>query len=549
MLVHVDNLPDRHEIDADICIIGTGPAGITIARELMGTPFSICMLECGGQEDDPDLQTFNEGTIAGEPYGGLIESRYRRFGGTAHKWLTKVGEEAGARFVPLDGIDFEERPWLPYSGWPFPKEHLDPYYERAQTIIDLGAYQYTGESWASAERPMLPLAPSRFVTGVYQVSKGNRFREAFLDEIRHAQRITAYVNAFVTEIITEESGTPVCGVHIMSRSGKKFTARAKQYILAAGGIENARLLLNSDRYQSGGVGNENDLVGRFFMEHPILFGASLVPSDKKLFDRAGFYDIHLSKGTLVGGRIGLAETMMRQDRLLNSSIVLYPVTKGMNSAGGKALRQLIGGIRRKHLPAGSARLALQVIGGIPDILSFAFRRYILKHQRSGDGWSKWPDKSKRFDSFDLVFHLEQAPDPDSRITLSTDCDALGMRKVRVEWRFNPINRASADCTLAILADEVQRAGIGKLIIDRETSLQVSVHHHMGTTRMHRDPQLGVVDENCRVHGVENLLIAGSSVFPTGGFVNPTLTIIALAVRLADHVKQRLTVSNDHGPNS
>jgi choline dehydrogenase-like flavoprotein len=341
----------------------------------------------------------------------------------------------------------------------------------------------------------------------------------------------------VVEFETDKTGQRVTEARVACLNGTHFSVRAKRFVLATGGIENARLLLLSNRGHPNGLGNRHDLVGRFFMEHPALFSCDFVPSDPALFDRMGFYDVHPANGAMIGGRLALTEALMRQEQLLNVSVTLFPALRGERSAARTALRKLRGHFHDKMLSVETLRLLGKTAFGIGGLLGYGYRRFVRGDRPVLDGWSRLAEKPGRFGSFEAIMHLEQTPDPENRVMLGTERDALGLPKVELHWRWSARDEANALRAREIFAQEFERASLGRLVIRERVALHSSVHHHMGATRMHRDPRKGVVDENCRVHGVSNLFVAGSSIFPTGGYANPTLTLVALALRLADHLQE------------
>jgi choline dehydrogenase-like flavoprotein len=196
----------------------------------------------------------------------------------------------------------------------------------------------------------------------------------------------------------------------------------------------------------------------------------------------------------------------------------------------RALRRT--SLRRPGLVLGRAG---RVARGLGDVLGYGYRRYLLGHAAADAAWAGLPDKARRFGTFELLLNLEQAPDPDNRVTLGRERDALDQPRAHLAWRWRERDQRSLDRVRRILGEELERAGIGRLVPIAGTTLDPNAHHHLGATRMHRDPRQGVVDEHCRVHATGNLFVAGSSLFPTGGSANPTLTIVALALRLADHL--------------
>lgn len=471
---------DSSSLDADVCIVGAGPTGLTVARALATGDARIVLLESGGRSRDPDAQALSDGTTIGDAYAGPAMTRHRQAGGTAVIWNTWLGAEMGAKYVPLDAIDFEARDWLPLSGWPFDKASLDPYYERAQSLCGLGPYLYRGVDWASPERPPLPLSFGSLTTDVYQFGAARLFTDVYLQELRQARNVLLCLHATAVDLETDASGCVVTHVRVSRVTGRPLRVRANQFVLAAGGIENARLLLLSNSVRRDGLGNESDMVGRCFMEHPRDSSCRLLLADPRLLDRCGLYSIHRADAAIVMGRIAFTEEARRREQLPAMSVTLQP----------------------RPRPSRWLRA----------------------------GWRR------RFDVLELLINLEQAPDPDNRVTLGTDRDRYDQPKAVVHWRWREFDQRNLARVHANLVAGLERSGLGRVVIDTAAAPDPNAHHHMGTTRMHHDPRIGVVTEDARVHGVANLFVAGSSVFPTGGFANPTLTIVALALRLADHLK-------------
>lgn len=541
MIIDARSLPQDEILETHVCIIGAGPAGITLAREFANQNFQVCLLESGGFEFDPKSQSLNDGTIIGDPYPELTSGRLRQFGGTSHAWEGQNDyKKYGFRCLPLDEIDFEKRDWLPYSGWPFSKAHLYPFYDRAQKVCQIGPYAYNVEAWEDKRARQLPFKSDRVTTSISQYAPRDPFTKEYREEIRQLPNVTTILYANVIELLTDETTSKITRVCIASSQNRQFWLAAKIFILATGGLENARLLLASNQQQPTGLGNQNDLVGRFFMERPIL-SCTLVPYSKKLFDQTALYDIYRTKEVPIMARVHLTEAVMRREHLLNNGAQLFPRPLKRQREATLALRSLISSIKNwkslqdlpKHLSVMLRGSDYIIIAG----LSAAIRQ--LPALRRGD-WSYLPYEKRRFSNFEIFYQIEQAPDPNNRVMLSSERDMFGQNKVELHWRLNPIDIQNAIRVQEIWAEEFHKAGLGELQFARKREdwkfEKLAMHHHMGTTRMHNDPKQGVVDANCKVHGISNLFMAGSSVFPTAGYANPTLTIIALSLRLADHLK-------------
>lgn len=541
MIIDARSLPPDDVLATHICIVGAGPAGLTLAREFANQDVPVCLLESGGVEFNPDLQSLCDGTVNGDPYPEMRETRRRQLGGTSHCWEGQNGyQEYGFRCLPLDTIDFEQRDWLPYSGWPFNKAHLDPFYERAQKVCQIGPYAYDVEDWEDKRAVRLPFKSDRITTTMSQYAPRYPFTHEYPEAIKQTPNITTILYANVVEIETDETAQSVMRLRVASSPTKQFSLTAKVFILATGGLENARLLLSSNRQNMTGLGNQNDLVGRFFMDRPIL-SCTLVPHSSKLFNQTALYDIYQTKGIPVMARVQLAEELMRQEHLLNNGAQLFPRPLAHQREATLALRSLVTSLRSSKPPQEALKQIPIVIRGLDYVMAAGFWGAVrwLPWFRQGS-WSYLPLEKRRFSQFEIFYQIEQAPNPHNRVTLSAEQDTFGQPKVELHWRLNPIDIENAVRVQEIWAEEFAKAELGEYQFACKKEdwkfEKAAMHHHMGTTRMHQDPKQGVVDANCKVHGITNLFVAGSSVFPTSGYANPTLTIIALALRLADHIK-------------
>ncbi|MGA7936062.1 MAG: GMC family oxidoreductase [Kovacikia sp.] len=541
MIIDARSLPPDEVLETQVCIVGGGPAGITLAREFANQNFQVCLVESGGFELDPETQSLCDGVVVGDPYPKISETRQRQFGGTSHCWEGQSGyKQFGWRCLPLDKIDFEHRDWLPYSGWPFNKDHLDPFYERAQKVCQIGPYAYEAKDWENQHAVRLPFNGDRVTTTMSQYGLRDPFTTDYREEIRQASNITTLLYANVVEIETDDTTQTVTRLKIACLQNKQFWLTAKVFILATGGLENARLLLASQQKQPAGLGNQHDLVGRFFMDRPIV-SSTLIPFNSKLFDQTALYDIYRIKGIPVMARVQLTEEVMRREHLLNNGAQLFPRPLEHQREATLSLRALIASVRDRKPSEDSLKHLKNALRGSRYIAAAGFWTAIRKLPtlQRGD-WSYLPYEKRRFSQFEIFYQIEQAPDPNNRVVLSAERDRLGQNKVELHWRLNPIDLENVHRIQEIWAEEFAKAGLGELQYARAGEKlkfeKEAMHHHMGTTRMHSDPKQGVVDPNCKLHDISNLFVAGCSVFPTSGYANPTLTIIALSLRLADHIK-------------
>lgn len=515
---------DGTRIEADLCIIGAGAAGITLARAFLGSGVRVCVLESGGFELEPATQELAAGENVGQAYEDLEATRLRYFGGTTNHWAGTC--------APLAPIDFQPRAWVPHSGWPFTRAELEPFYRRAHPICELGAFSYGRQVWQELGRRPDAFNPAVVELDFLRESPPTRFGEVYRAELEQADNVHVLLHANARDIRTDEAARAVRHVELASLTGTRAEVVARIYVLAAGGLENARLLLASDGVEPAGLGNRHDLVGRFFMEHPHTEPGIVVHDEASLTERY-LRRYELSDGAEASPIFGAAPALQARHRALGAHSLLFEVP-GFDS-GVRAARELWLGARKGDLPAALGEKVWYVVRDLDDLASYAYARLVSGERPS--------------DLVQLGFAMrsEQAPNPDSRVTLAEDRDALGMRRLQLDWRLTERDKHAVLTLTRALGAEFARLGLGRVRVADWLSEagnswpadMLGGYHHMGTTRMHDDPKRGVVDADCRVHHVDNLYLAGSSVFPTGGSVNPTLTIVALALRLAEHLERRL----------
>jgi choline dehydrogenase-like flavoprotein len=503
-------LRDGSTLETDVCIVGSGPAGITLAREFLRFSCDAVMLESGGFRAERGIQKLNEGDTVGDAYAGLQHTRHRQVAGSANIWNTPVGRKLGAKYVPLDPWDFQQREDVPHSGWPLDYPHLRPFYERAQEICGLGPLAYEGMDWFVGQESG-PSLDGHLSQRVYQFGLGRPFTSTYLKEIRESANVRLVHHSTAVRLETEAGGRRIVGLSVGTLSGRRFRVRARWILLAAGAIENARLLLLSEGPGGDALGNQHDWVGRCFMEHPRDYALTLVLRSPDLFHSLACYDARpRPSGSIVGGRMALDQATVLSAGLPNASVSLLP---------REAARPSLFRLPRRLLacPHSSGR----------------------QGRRGGYGWSRMKEPSRWFDGFKLIVNLEQRPHVENRVALSRAMDPLGVPRPEVYWRWRDEEQAGLQQLRRGLASWVEASGLGRVEVRSSEEPDPNACHHAGTTRMHADPGQGVVDPNGRVHGTDNLYITGASVFPTAGFANPTLTIVALALRLADHLASRI----------
>jgi len=523
MLIDARDLPQRGTERADLCIIGAGAAGIAIALEFADTPVRVIVVESGGLTAESGGQGIYEVVARPAPRLAVDSSRMRYFGGNTNHWAGNCR--------PLDDTDFEPRDWIPHSGWPIRKSLLLPYYERAQAVCGLDDFRWYDLEACSPHlsHPPLDVDPATLVSRILHTCPVTSFADLHRRRLEATDSIRVWLHAHALSLKTNARGDEVLAVEASGAEGRRSRIEADTFVLAGGGVENARLLLASNDASRNGLGNEHDLVGRFFMEHWYV--------DIPLGRRGETPDLTLYEGRQpVGGasvwcQLVLSEALMRSERIAGLSLWFQRTRPAALSV--EAARRLMASLRGwapADEPLMELRLALSDAGAVA--------RHALRKLGGR------VDSGSPPEGYALRVQLEQKPDRQNRIRLSSERDRFGQARPELALRLGDDERRRYARCLRIAGAEL---GLNGPRLARQLELLLGggqlgfFWHHMGTTRMHSDPEHGVVDSDCRVHGVSNLFVAGSSVFPTGGTASPTLTIVALALRLAAHLRHRLGV--------
>jgi choline dehydrogenase-like flavoprotein len=549
VLIDARALPPDHVVRTGVCIVGAGPAGLSVACELAGSRLGVVVLEAGSADAErtpAEVRTRIGGTVTGEAYPPLDTVRAQGVGGTAPLWFER-GQAFGVRLRPMEEQDFERRDWVPHSGWPFSRAELDPHYRRAEAAFGIGRLA-PDVSASSPDAAAHALAVGPLTSVEFRFA----YRRTLLDHQRRildaAGDVDVWTGASAVELETGEDGGRVERVHVRTAPGRALAVEARWFVLAAGGIDNARLLLLSDRRHPAGLGNEHDNVGRYFADHPGFSDVGLRLRDPALVTRLGPYDGADRGGYGVIRNIQIAAEVQEREGLMNLWTSVHPrVGRRYLDAAGAA-RDLAaaarGPGRARAVPRALRRSAgalLRGAGPLARAAATGAREHVIP-----SGWSARGPSHGVFEpgALALSYHVEQAPNPDSRVVLGDTVDDLGVRLPAVDYRWSDADVESVRRSIGIIGGALAGAGVGELQLpaDRgfpDRSAPSSAHHPLGTTRMHADPRRGVVDADARVHGVANLSVAGSSVFTTGGSVNPTLTLVALAMRLGEHLRRVL----------
>jgi choline dehydrogenase-like flavoprotein len=384
---------DYHSlIEGDICIIGAGAAGISMALQFVQTPVKVILLEGGGFQYEDRMQELYDGKTSGQRYFPLKSIRLHYFGGTTGHWAGFC--------APFDEIDFQKRDWINYSGWPISRQDLDPYYERAQPILELGPYNYDPDFWRKENPAMvsLPFDREKVWNKIWQFSPPTRFGKKYRDTILQAGNIHLFTYANVTDITANDDVSLIREVTTKNFEGKTHTVRAKIFILACCAVQNARLLLASNRQSPKGLGNTNDLVGRFFMEHIEIKSAELwFANPEKLHMYNWESDV-----TKARAELAIAPAVQAQHKILNGTASLTPLE--------------------------IAKEQQAFIDIWEDSAGNGMARTMRSEEETHQGGTN-PDmgkEDKKYKAFQLFTRIEQAPNPDSRITLDQERDEFGV---------------------------------------------------------------------------------------------------------------------------
>lgn len=517
--MHIDarQLDNQSIIEGDICIIGAGASGISIALDWENTPHKVILLEGGGFDYDDQVQELYNGKITGMPYYPMKASRLHYFGGSTGHW--------GGFCSPYDEMDFDKRDWVANSGWPIKLSDIAPFYPKVHPILDLGPYEWDAKYWESQNSAFkrFPFDEASIWSKVWQISAPTRFGNKYKQAIVNAKNIHLYTYANVVDIVATDNISSIKEVTVKNHAGKQHTVRAKYFILACCAIQNARVLLACNKQAPAGLGNENDQVGRYFMEHP------LIDSGELWLKEEGTWDLYKEGGTGVKVRAQLSVSAKKQTELkiLNASISMMPLEFSKNKIS--YIKMWSDEDPRRSLDS--------------------FRKYFSLDKRSFFERHFMPSKINK--AYGLTTIIEQEPNPASRVVISQEKDALGVPRANLDWKMVSIDKRTVTEAAKLLGQQVGASGIGRVRLpkymfdDKEEKIPDSYvsgcWHHIGTTRMSENPKNGVVDADCKLHSVNNLYIAGSSCFTTGGCVNPTYTVVALSLRLSDHLKKKMQV--------
>jgi choline dehydrogenase-like flavoprotein len=550
MIRDADSVQNGAKLQADVCVVGAGPAGIALTLTLAERGFSVLLIESGHMQEDRKTQALYAGEVADERLHSPPDKyRQRRLGGSSAIW--------GGRCMPFDPLDFEKRHHIPLSGWPLSYEDLLPYYPQANGLAEAGRFSYDArEAFGAEVAPLIRGFESARVStsGLERFSCPTHFGSRYARRLELAPGVRVLLGANCTAVKLQPDGQSVRSLEITTLAGKRFSVSPRAAVLATGGLETARLLLASRDVCPAGVGNLHDVVGRYYMCHIAGNVGMLTVHGSPQNVRHG-YEV-APEGIYCRRRLSVVAQEQRRLGLGNAVARLHfpritdPAHRSGVLSGLFMARRLISYEYSKRLNDGKAptlrslsRHLLNVASDPIDTTAF-LAHWLTRRTLAG---RKFPSVilRNRTNRFSLEVHGEQIPQHNSRVTLTDRTDALGMPRLRVDWRYSPADIESIRRTLDVLAQEFAQSGLSRLDYNpatlEEDLMRFGAYggHHIGTTRMGTDVRTSVVNAECQVHSVRNLFIAGSAVFPTSSQANPTLTLIALSLRLGNTLAQRL----------
>ena len=528
MIVDLDQAGPVAERRCDLCIVGSGAAGLALASDLENSGLSVIVCEAGGLDHEPATQALYDADVTGLPFAGVHEGRFRVHGGSTTRW--------GGQALPLMPLDFERRDWVPHSGWPIDFASLAPFYRRATDFLGVDSMDFEDELYRHLRRERAAFDPDAVRHHFSKWSPTPDLRRRHTPRLRESAGVTLLLHANLTDLALRPGLDSVESATFRSLGGGKVVVRARAFALCVGGIETARVLLSNRRQIPAGIGNKTGLVGRFFQDHPAARVGSLRPRDERRFQR--MFNVSAKGGRRYSTRVTLGPAAQRSLRSLNASALLnFDVAA---DSGMSRLKNAYANLRRHRRP-GAALGDLWAAARRPGESLYPLWRFAA----FGEVYAPAA-------AYGLTVMCEQEPSPDSRVGLSPNADALGVPKASVRWQLTDLVGHTLRSFATLLAGEFRRTDLAEVDLadwvgDESADWRAEVvdqNHHIGTARMADSPREGVVDADLRVHGIDNLYVASSAVFPTGGHSNPTLTILALTFRLADELRGRL---GERGP--
>lgn len=507
----------------DLCIIGAGAAGLALAAQFLGTSWRVLVLESGLSDPDAAGDDLNTLDSVGLRHDGWRAGRVRSLGGTTRAW--------GGQLVPMRESELVARPWVTDSGWPLQLHELQPYYRRVESLLRIEGPPYDGTLWPRLGLTAPALDPTTFRVRFSQwAALGRRnFAVLWRRELERSENVTVLLDATAVAVHCAATGDTCESVSVRSRLGRAESVRARSYVVACGGIETARLLLASNHPAGNGVANSSGLVGRCFQDHVSYVAGEVEPTSRLAMQN--LFDPRYIGSTMYSLKVEPTDAAMSREGWLNAmGHIAFQIPDAL---GWMELRRILRSLQAGRLELPSLHETMAMLRGSVELTRLVLTRYLAKRRRSPSAGGIM-----------LLVDSEQAPNRNSRIFLDDRVDALGMRRARLDWRLTDLEKKTISGFAGRLATEFARLELGKIRLAGEPDFELrdapgaarDIFHHMGTARMSSTARTGVTRPDLRCHDVDNLFVAGAAVFPTGGIANPTFTALALALRLADHLK-------------
>jgi choline dehydrogenase-like flavoprotein len=514
---------DATEIEADVCIVGSGAAGLALAQALVPTSLSVVVLEGGGRRREPSSDDLYQIETTGTVSSGQTGTRFRVYGGSTTAW--------GGQALPLAAHVFGPRAWI-RSDWPIARSELEPHFGAAEHVMRVGHLPFDADIWELTGTSPPPVDRTIFPVQFSKWSPQPHMGENAWPLVRSSPHLRLFLHANLVGVELSRDRASVDAFVARSLNGRKLRVRLRVGVLACGGVETARLLLACETNDGDPWMADAPAAGHWFHDHLFVRLAEVHPHDPQ--DFADYFENFLVDEVKYAPRLPLARAVQEREETTDvGCVVLFETDRPNSVAAAKAAMRRL---RTREVSAALGSDSVRTIRGLPDVLRAAYRlRTKGRIANASDS------------RFVIAAQMEQVAGPANRIRLSSASDALGLKRVIVESSITPIVRHTALTFLEHLETEFGRAGIGRL--ERADAARASaaefpsylstMKHHMGGTRMGLDPSESVVDADLRTHTFENLYLGSTSVYPTGGYSNPTFTLLALMYRLAEHLGTRL----------
>jgi choline dehydrogenase-like flavoprotein len=547
-------MPEQR-LESEVAVVGAGPAGIIVALELARAGHQVLLIESGGERFDPQRQELGETVGTDLHHDPMSLATRRQVGGASNLW--------GGRCVPFDPIDFEAREVTGEAGWPLAYDDVGPYMERAAEWCRCGEPVFNaGEVPELAGRTLVPGWEDGDVraSDLERWSLPTRFGAVYREALDRTPGLRLATDLTCTEVVPAEGGDEHGGRkvdHLVARraDGSRVEVRTRRYVLAAGGLENTRLLFASRRRDPRGLGNHSGHLGRWYMAHvEVRVGRVRFTTPPEATIHSHERD---REGVYVRRRFSFDPEVQRTERLPNSVLWLVNEEVGNAAHGSGVLsfvylmlasplggRFVAEGIRRHHLqtlePPRLRDHFRNVLRDLPGTVrfavKFAYERFLRRGRKVPGFFVPSP-----VNAYPLCYHGEHLPQRESRVEPTDELDALGMPRLRTHLRFSDRDVAAVRRAHELLDRSLREQGLGRvefLYDDVEAAVREQLfggYHQSGTTRMAADPADGVLDASLAVHGFDDLFVASSSAFPTSSQANSTFMLTAFAVRLADQL--------------